>query len=1452
MKIYSLIGQIRYLRLPLLAKMLLLLISAAVLPLLVVGTVSIHRGTDAVGQIAEQNLQLAASTTASRLDQFFSRAQRLESVLAENHTVGKALSAPPAKRKGLLPEVEHWLKEVLAADPDFALAYLADTQGICVVSTSPDMVGRDYKKTRDYMRRALQGENVISDLSVGITTREPGIFFAGPIRNDNGTQLGVIVLKLKGEVIDRVNLEVSRLIAQGFVLVVDANSVIISHPDPARLYRSIGTLPAETLKQIDPKLQYGIERIESAGQDDLAKALQQGHRQGYLTGTGADGLPQVAGYARMTSRPWTVAVIQPRALFDRPMTDLAAAQKWWIAGMALLAALCAVWITYSLLRPIRALRDAAVRAAGGDWSARADVASNDELGDLAETFNAMMPALQERSRIQEDLRLANEVQSKTQEHADQLMAQKEALSAAEERVRQILESAAEGIFGVDTEGTITFVNPSACRSLGFSAAEMIGQPSHQLIHHHHTDGIEYPKEQCPMYAAYTRGEASRVDNEFLWRKDGSGMPVEYGATPIEKDGRVVGAVISFFNITLRKKAEEALASSERKTRRILETTVEGFWLIDNTTATIDVNSAMCAILGRPRDHVLGRGIFEFTNEENARIFKENIARRARGESGSYEVALSRPDGTLVPCQVHATPLLDDQGVKIGSFAMFTDITERKRLEAELVRAKEAAEAATRAKSDFLANMSHEIRTPMNAILGMTHLALKTELTLKQKDYLNKVQFSAQSLLGIINDILDFSKIEAGKLDMESIAFNLDEVLENLATLVTVKAQEKEGLEVLFSTAPDVPRALFGDPLRLGQVLVNLANNAVKFTQHGEIVVSAELASLSGKTAEIRFSVRDTGIGLTAEQKARLFTSFSQADTSTTRKYGGTGLGLAISKRLVEMMHGTIGVESTPGAGSTFSFTAVFGIGHEDAALRHTPPEDLKGLRVLVVDDNPSSREILQEMLGSFSFEVTLAASGEEGLDEIAKSVGGRPYGLVVMDWKMPGIDGIETARRIKHDRRLASKPAIILVTAYGREEIMMQAEAAGLDGFLVKPVNASVMFDTIMQALAKDVPRTARSSDRNGMGTEPLKDLAGARVLLVEDNEINLQVATEILSSAGVVVTVANNGQEAITAVQSSPFDAVLMDVQMPVLDGYAATGIIRRDERFKDLPIIAMTAHAMAGDQDKSIAAGMNDHVTKPIDPDKLFATLAKWINIRKASGKAVGTDHPAPAPSPHAAAATMPEQQLFPTSLEGFDLSGGMRRLQGNQALYRKLLLSFAERYTTAAADIKRLLDGKDYEKAHRLIHDIKGLAGNLSADHLQAATTELEKQVKHANVENPPEQEALAKNLSAFETLLDQALRSARSMMPPKAPGPAPSRAASLSSADPVRLKAVAGEMRQYLSDFDSAAADCLNTNRELLSTLFSPEEFIRFEKGIESYDFAEAQAQLERAMKDYSHA
>jgi polar amino acid transport system substrate-binding protein len=453
-----------------------------------------------------------------------------------------------------------------------------------------------------------------------------------------------------------------------------------------------------------------------------------------------------------------------------------------------------------------------------------------------------------------------------------------------------------------------------------------------------------------------------------------------------------------------------------------------------------------------------------------------------------------------------SPIQNDEGAITHFVAVKQDITERKQMEAELIQAKQAADDANKAKGDFLANMSHEIRTPMNAVIGMAHLALKTDLNPKQRDYLKKIQSSANSLLGIINDILDFSKIEAGKMDMEAVDFNLDDVLDNLANLITVKAQEKENLEVLFAAAHDVPRYLVGDPLRLGQVLINLANNAVKFTDCGEIVVSIEKVEHKEDQVVLKYVVSDTGIGMTEEQVSKLFQSFSQADTSTTRKYGGTGLGLAISKKLVNMMDGEIWVESKYGQGTSFIFTAKFDLGKEKAKKRLAISTDLRDLKTLVVDDNVTSREILKDILESFSFDVALAASGEEGISEVENAAGKKPFELVVMDWKMPGIDGIEASTRIKNHPSLSKIPAIILVTAYGREEIMQKAEDSGLDGFLIKPVNASVLFDAIMQAFGEEIPETSRLTRRQ-KEADALQEIRGARILLVEDNEINQQVA---------------------------------------------------------------------------------------------------------------------------------------------------------------------------------------------------------------------------------------------------------------------------------------------------------------------------------------------------------
>ncbi len=672
-----------------------------------------------------------------------------------------------------------------------------------------------------------------------------------------------------------------------------------------------------------------------------------------------------------------------------------------------------------------------------------------------------------------------------------------------------------------------------------------------------------------------------------------------------------------------------------------------------------------------------------------------------------------------------SPIKNSEGEITHFVAVKQDITERKQMEEELIRARQAADEANQAKGDFLANMSHEIRTPMNAVIGMAHLALKTDLSPKQRDYLKKIQSSANALLGIINDILDFSKIEAGKMDIETVDFNLEDVMDSLANLVTVKAREKEDIEVLFNTNWEVPRFLVGDPLRLGQILINLANNAVKFTDSGEIVVSTELFKRNEDQVTLKFSIRDTGIGLTEEQAGKLFQSFAQADTSTTRKYGGTGLGLAISKKLVNMMGGEIWVESEYGQGTTFSFTVNFGLGKKRAEKRFVTSPDLRGTKALVVDDNVTSREILKDMLESFTFEVTVAASGPEGISELERAPQDQPFELVVMDWKMPEMDGIEAAGRIKSHPGLIKIPAIILVTAYGREDVMQQAEQVGLDGFLLKPVSPSLLFDATMQAFGEAPAVKSRVGRRGQKEAEALKHIRGAHVLLVEDNEINQQVAREILEGAGLNVSLANNGQEAIDAIHKNEYDAVLMDVQMPVMDGYTATREIRNlKSEIRNVPIIAMTAHAMAGDADKSAAAGMDDHVTKPIDPDQLFATLQKWIKPDK---KRVHTEQPIVSTEAAARGVFAPEAEKFPNSLPGFDLEDGLKRLQLNEGLYRKLLLDFGAKYAGAADEIRQALDAKDFEQAHSLVHNLKGLAGNLAATDLQAAAVEMEKQVK-----------------------------------------------------------------------------------------------------------------------------
>jgi CheY-like chemotaxis protein len=552
--------------------------------------------------------------------------------------------------------------------------------------------------------------------------------------------------------------------------------------------------------------------------------------------------------------------------------------------------------------------------------------------------------------------------------------------------------------------------------------------------------------------------------------------------------------------------------------------------------------------------------------------------------------------------------------------------------------------------------------------------------------------------------------------MEKVDFSLDDVLENLANMVSVKANEKK-LQVLFSVSKEAPHSLIGDPLRVGQILINLCNNAVKFTETGEIVVTVKRLNEGPDSVELQFSVRDSGIGLTKEQIGKLFQAFSQADSSTTRKFGGTGLGLTISKRLVEMMDGKIWVESEPGKWSEFIFTAKFGKSSTGKKKHRILSEDMKGMPVLVVDDNEVARNVFQDALESFGTKARTASSGSEALDLLEKADPDNPYKLVLMDWKMPEMDGIEASKRIHKSSKILHKPHIILVTAYGREEIMHLAEKEGLDAFLVKPVSNSLLFNTIMGVFGKDVSYLKDRRKSEVKKEEAQKRIRGARILVAEDNEINQQIAVELLEAVGLSVQVVDNGRKAVEAVKQTEFDLVLMDLQMPVLGGMEATREIREDDTFKDLPVIAMTANVMKDDIDKCLKAGLNDHVAKPIDTERLYETLLKWIKHKDREIP----DYDSTQESIRIEEKSNDEDQL--PNLPGIDIESGLARVGGNKKLYRKLLIKLRTDYSNSTEEIKEAIKNNNLDDAERFAHTVKGVAGNIGVNNLQKTAADLE---------------------------------------------------------------------------------------------------------------------------------
>ena len=990
-----------------------------------------------------------------------------------------------------------------------------------------------------------------------------------------------------------------------------------------------------------------------------------------------------------------------------------------------------------------------------DYSLRAKKKTQDEIGFLFDRFNEMLAQIQQRESALRDARdkLETRVKDRTrelqQEVAERTLAERE-LEKRTTFLNSLIETSPLAIVALDADHTVQMCNRAFENLFFYRQQDILGKPLVELIA---TGALRAEAESNRDSRVHGRTTHCVTRRK---RSNGSLVDVEVFGVPLILEGRVSGSLVLYLDITIRKRAEQELRESEARLQALVASVDEIVFEFDGDGTYRNIWTTNENLLARPKKEMIGRRVDEVLGEETGKPFLEILKRTlvtGHGESVEYSLSLQSVEEWFL---ARVTPIVSPDGTSTTICMTSRNITERKRAEAELRRAKEAAEAASQSKSEFLANMSHEIRTPMNGILGMTDLALDTDLNPEQREYLGMVKTSAESLVGLLNDILDFSKIEAGKLDLENFEFSLRESLGETLKALGFRAQQK-GLELAWRVAPEVPERLIGDPGRLRQMIVNLVGNAIKFTEHGEVVLEVEKESDSEKGVELHFQVRDTGIGIPRDKQKMIFEAFTQADGSTTRKYGGTGLGLTITNRLVGLMGGKIRVESEPGRGSTFHLTIQFAAVKGDGAVQRIPePQALKDAPVLVVDDNKTNRLILAEMLTQWGMRPETVEGAESAVRALhSAAVEGRPFRCVITDLHMPDVDGFALFDRIRAIREFSALPVFMLSSsAQGGESV--RCRQIGIAAYLTKPVRPSELLDAILSALATAdrthaLSPTARRPVRAGR--------TGMKILLAEDNATNRILATRLLEKHGHTIVVAENGRQAIEIFERQKVDVALMDLQMPEMDGLEAIHAIREKERTAGghLPIIALTAHAMKGDRERCLEAGADEYVTKPIRTQELFAALER---VRKASDTRPAETLPPgaePSTAPHeitSATANVDDENV---SEEILDVHGALRRMQGDRELLEEVSRLFLEECPKLLDGIRQALAARDARLLERFAHTVKGSAANIEARAVSRVAAEIARRARSGNLEQVHGPiERLATEMGRLRTEIDSLFR------------------------------------------------------------------------------------------------